>query len=198
MTDMQDQIGFILCLDHEQAIGITIVTCEFLYFNYAKAKVRPCKLVPVTATGQVLDQRPQSITQVIEVQNRESRTVTYVVVNSDCYIDVFALDISGGVPAVVHVKKLKAQADTICGNLEEPSTFYISMKNFVLFATINTFGEQKVTLSELKIKYSDDKGDKTTALRHTFLKADTITSSTDSYLAIAYVTSDQEHFNLSI
>ena len=40
--------------------------------------------------------------QVIEVQNKESRTVTFIVVASEFYIDIFALDIGGGVPAVVH------------------------------------------------------------------------------------------------
>jgi len=38
--------------------------------------------------------------QVIEVQNRESRSVTFVVVASEFYLDIFALDIGGGVPAV--------------------------------------------------------------------------------------------------
>lgn len=76
--------------------------------------------------------------QVIEVQNRESRTVTYVVIASKFYLDVFALDIGGGVPAVVHLKKIKVQASTICSNLEEPSTFYIATKNQISFATIDT------------------------------------------------------------
>jgi len=67
--------------------------------------------------------------QVIEVQNRESRTVTYVVAASDCYVDIFALDISSRVPTVVHIKKLKISANTICSSVEEPSTFYISTKN---------------------------------------------------------------------
>ena len=35
LGDIEDQIGFVLCLDHDQAIGITIMTCQFLYFNYA-------------------------------------------------------------------------------------------------------------------------------------------------------------------
>jgi len=34
MGDIEDQIGFVLCLDQDEAIGITIVTCQFLYFNY--------------------------------------------------------------------------------------------------------------------------------------------------------------------
>jgi len=57
---------------------------------------------------------------------------------------------------------------------------------------------QKVSLADEKIKFSEDRGDKTTALRHTFLRADTITTSTDSYLAVAYKSADEEHFNLSI
>ena len=44
MGDMEDQVGFVLCLDHEQAIGITILACQFLYFNYAASKVRKRKL----------------------------------------------------------------------------------------------------------------------------------------------------------
>lgn len=55
-----------------------------------------------------------------------------------------------------------------------------------------------MSLAGEKIKFSENRGDKTTALRHTFLRADTITTSTDSYLAIAYKTKDEEHFNLSI
>ena len=124
--------------------------------------------------------------------------MTFVVVASECYLDIFALDIGGGVPAVVHLKKLKISADTICSNLEEPSTFYISTKNMVAFATIDPNLAQKVSLAAEKIKYSDDRFDRTTALRHTFLKAETITTSTDSFLAIAFKTSDEEHFNLSI
>jgi len=55
-----------------------------------------------------------------------------------------------------------------------------------------------VSLAQEKIKFSNERGVKTTALRHTFLKADTITTSTDSYLAIAFKTADEEHFNLAI
>ena len=62
---------------------------------------------------------PQNVMNVIEVQNKESRTVTYVVVASELYIDIFALDIGNGVPVVVHLKKLRIQANTICCNLEE-------------------------------------------------------------------------------
>lgn len=51
MGDIEDQIGFVLCLDHEQAIGITILTCQFLYFNYAANKIRKRKLQPVTEAG---------------------------------------------------------------------------------------------------------------------------------------------------
>ena len=134
----------------------------------------------------------------IEVQNRDSRTVTYVVVASDCYLDIFALDISSSVPVVVHMKKIKISANTICSNVEEPSTFFISTKNQVAIATIDTSLEKKVSLAPEKIKYSDDRGDSTTALRHTFLKSDSIMASTDSFLAIAYKTKDKEQFNLSI
>ena len=37
----------------------------------------------------------------------------------ELYIDIFALDIGNGVPVVVHLKKLRIQANTICCNLEE-------------------------------------------------------------------------------
>ena len=62
---------------------------------------------------------PQNVMNVIEVQNKESRTITYVVVASEFYIDIFVLDIGNGVPVVVHLKKLRIQANTICSNLEE-------------------------------------------------------------------------------
>lgn len=81
---------------------------------------------------------PQNVMNVIEVQNKESRTVTYVVVASELYIDIFALDIGNGVPVVVHLKKLRIQANTICCNLEEQNTFYIATKNQVVIATIDT------------------------------------------------------------
>ena len=135
---------------------------------------------------------------VIEVQNAESRTVTFVVVASEFYIDIFALNIGDGIPSVVHQKKLRIQANTICSNLEEPSTFYIATKNQVAIATIDTNTDQKVKVASEKIKFSNDRGDSSTALRHTFLKADAITQSTDSYLAIAFKTSDEEHFNMTI
>ena len=53
-------------------------------------------------------------------------------------------------------------------------------------------------MAEEKVRFSKDRGDSATALRHTFLKADTITTSTDSYLAIAFKSADEEHFNLTI
>ena len=105
LGDIDDQIGFVLCLDHEQAVGITIVSCQFLYFNYAnkvKSQVKPRKLPILSTNGQPVDAVPQNVMQVIEVQNKDSRTVTFIVVASEFYIDIFALDIGGGVPAVVH------------------------------------------------------------------------------------------------
>ena len=50
---------------------------------------------------------PQNVMNVIEVQNKDSRTITFVVVASEFYIDIFALNIADGVPAVVHQKKLR-------------------------------------------------------------------------------------------
>ena len=72
---------------------------------------------------------PQNVLQVIEVQDKESRTLTYVVVASEFYLDLFSLDIGGAVPAVFHEKKLRLPVNTICSNLEEPGTFYIATKN---------------------------------------------------------------------
>lgn len=138
---------------------------------------------------------PQNLQQVIEVQNKDSRTSTFVVVASEMYLDIFALDIGGGTPTVVHIKKIRISVNTICSNLEEPSTFYIATKNQVALAIIDLATEAKVSLKDEKIKYSDDKGDKSTAIRHTFLKYDTITTETDSTIAIAYKTSDEDHFN---
>lgn len=43
----------------------------------------------------------------IEVQNKDSRTVNFVVVASEFYIDIFALDIGNVTPIVVHQKKLR-------------------------------------------------------------------------------------------
>ena len=61
LGDVEDQIGYVLCLDHEQAVGITIVSSKFLYFNYARANGGPIKgrtLRIVTEAGQALDQMP--------------------------------------------------------------------------------------------------------------------------------------------
>ena len=55
--------------------------------------------------------------------------MTYVVVASEFYLDLFSLDIGGAVPAVFHEKKLRLPVNTICSNLEEPGTFYIATKN---------------------------------------------------------------------
>ena len=48
-----------LCLDHEQAVGITIVSSQFLYFNYAgkqqASQVKPRKLQIVNESGQPVD-----------------------------------------------------------------------------------------------------------------------------------------------
>ena len=68
----------------------------------------------------------------------------------------------------------------------------------MVIATIDTSSQQKVIVADEKVKFSKDRGDSSTALRHTFLKADTITTSTDSYLAIAFKTSDEEHFHMTI
>jgi len=107
-----------------------LLQCQFLYFNYAKKlKAKPTVLTPYTESGETVDQMPSNVMQVIEVQNAESRTITYVVVASESYLDIFALDIGNGPPQVVHQKKLKIAANTICCNQEEPSTFYISTKN---------------------------------------------------------------------
>lgn len=141
---------------------------------------------------------PQGLQQVIEVQNRDSRTSTFVVVASEMYLDIFSLDISQGIPSVFHIKKVRISVNTICSNLEEASTFYIATKNQVALAMIDPDSDAKVSLKDEKIKYSENKGDKTTALRHTFLKYDTVVSETDSTLAIAFKTADDEHFNLTL
>ena len=51
LGDIEDQIGFVLCLDHEQAIGMTILTCQFFYFNYAAGRTKKRKLQPITEAG---------------------------------------------------------------------------------------------------------------------------------------------------
>ena len=114
--------------------------------------------------------------QVVEVQNKDSRTITYIVVASAFYIDVFSLNIGGGVPSVYHQKKLKVQANTICTNLEEPSKFFLAIKNTIAEATIDLQKEQRVTITNKRIKFSEDSSDRTTALRSTFLRGDLIPS----------------------
>ncbi|MFO0117882.1 MAG: hypothetical protein ACK521_09825 [bacterium] len=34
LGEVADQIGFVLALGADEAIGIRIPTCQFLYFNY--------------------------------------------------------------------------------------------------------------------------------------------------------------------
>ena len=94
LGDITDQIGFVLCLDHEQAVGITVATCQFLYFNYGRTsgKVEPRKLHPVTITGEPMDRVPSDVLQVVEVKNQDSITAPFVVVASEGYIDIFTLD----------------------------------------------------------------------------------------------------------
>ena len=92
-----------LCLDQDEAIGITIVTCQFLYFNYSNVKtkksvVKPQKLKVLTSAGQPADQVPQNVMQAVEVKNKDSIQVTYIVVASSHYIDIFSLDKSDGIP----------------------------------------------------------------------------------------------------
>lgn len=138
--------------------------------------------------------------QVVEVQNKDSRQVTYIVVASESHIDLFSLDISGGVPSVVHQKKLNIKAHNICNNMEEPSKFFIANKNTIAEASIDLTKDQRVFIASKKIKYSDNSSDRTTAIKSTFLRGDFIPSQTqtDSIMAIAYKSSDDEHFNLAI
>lgn len=61
LGEIEEQIGFVLCLEKDEAIGITIVSCQFLYFNYAKVKtkksvVKPTVLKVTTADGRPIDQ----------------------------------------------------------------------------------------------------------------------------------------------
>ena len=72
-----------------------------------KSVVKPTVLKVTTPEGHPADQIPQNVMQVVEVQNKDSRTITYIVVASAFYIDVFSLNIGGGVPSVYHQKKLK-------------------------------------------------------------------------------------------
>ena len=86
--------------------------------------------------------------QVIEVQNKDSRTVTYVVTATESYLDIFALDISGRIPTIVHMKNLKISANSICSSVEEPNTLFISTKNQVAVVTIDPSIEKKVKMAE--------------------------------------------------
>lgn len=143
-----DQIGFVLCLDHEQTIGITILNCQFLYFNYASGTAKKRELIPCTESGHALDKVPSQVMQVIEVQNKDSRTVTYVVTATESYLDIFALDISGRIPTIVHMKNLKISANSICSSVEEPNTFFISTRNQVAVVTIDPSIEKKVRMAD--------------------------------------------------
>ena len=82
--------------------------------------------------------------------------------------------------------------------MEEPSKFYIAIKNTIAEATIDLQKEQRVVVASKRIKYSEDTSDRTTAIKSTFLRGDFIPSQTqtDSIMAIAFKSSDDEHFNL--
>ena len=138
--------------------------------------------------------------QAVEVKNRDSIQVTYIVVSSSHYIDVFSLDKGDGVPQVLHQKKLKLTANTICTNLEQLSQFYVAVKNTIVEATIDLGEEQRVLLGSKKIKYSQRASDRTTALRSTILQSEAIAqhTETDAVIAIGYKDQDDEHFNLAI
>ena len=103
--------------------------------------VKPIRLKVLTSQGQPADQVPQNVMQAVEVKNRDSIQVTYIVVSSSHYIDVFSLDKGDGVPQVLHQKKLKLTANTICTNLEQLSQFYVAVKNTIVEATID-LGEE--------------------------------------------------------
>ena len=76
-----------------------------------------------------MDRVPTDVLQVVEVKNQDSITAPFVVVASECYIDIFTLEFGQEVLNVVHHKKSRIKVDTICSNLEEASTFYIIQRN---------------------------------------------------------------------
>ena len=77
-----------LALSNDEAIGIRIPTLQFLYFNYSKPETKtkktfsPVLLKVRTESGQPADQLPEDVLQMVEVQNPDSRQITYLVLAS--------------------------------------------------------------------------------------------------------------------
>jgi len=140
---------------------------------------------------------PQELTQAIEVSHPENRQLTYLVVNSEFYLDLFTLNIgSGGSPIVTHIKKIKAKADCICSSLEQPGFFFISHLNKIQKCQIDLGRKEKVTVLKQKILFCDNDQVKVTAMKQTFLQSETAGDSNESMIAVA--TSDYDFIILSI
>lgn len=52
----------------------------------------------------------------------------YLVVASRTHIDIMLLNIGGGIPTLVHIKKMKITADCICQSQDENGFFYAAQK----------------------------------------------------------------------
>ena len=73
--------------------------------------------------GSPFEQLPANITQIAEIQLKESRSLIYLVCMSECFIDLFILNVAAS-PSVCHLKKLKLQIECMCSSLCEEGVFY--------------------------------------------------------------------------
>jgi len=48
----------------------------------------------------------------------------YLVVASKAHLDIMLVNIGGGIPTIVHLKKMKITADCICQSLDDNGFFY--------------------------------------------------------------------------
>lgn len=189
-----------LALGVDEAIGIKIPACQFLYFNYSKPDPKTKKFVPVVLKvknehGQPADQLPEDVLQMAEVQNPNSRQITYLVLASQCFIDLFSIDIGSGVPKVTHIRKMKLSCSQICANIETPGKFFTAIKGTIYQYEINPAHEQSLILTKPLIPFSEDDDVRATALKHTFLRSESNAADSDAYLAVAIETS-MEDFDL--
>ena len=69
---------------------------------------------------------PEDIAEIEEVASPESADMKYLIVRSECYLDIFCLFMAQALPSVTHCKKMKITVDCIGASTSEPGKFYLT------------------------------------------------------------------------
>ena len=80
----------ILVLDEESAIGITLISCYFIFFNYSESAAqktgkmpKPIMLSLANENGYPMENRPKNVNLAIRVSSHISRQLDYIVVATE-------------------------------------------------------------------------------------------------------------------